>query len=191
MKILSGRVSLADFVFAKEVKLGTYSGKGPAPPAAIVAAKAMAQDPRAEPRFSERVPYVVVHGAPGGGVLIQKHSCKTSALENYLFSHFTSELLEDWSTFPSNPFWSISALLFSRGFLGIRIWKVVKDLACPRLLSMQAHGWWIWLWRLMLLWRVEGSCVSMLSTTSPSRSYLPLKEFSIWLVLTLGHGLWA
>lgn len=65
VKILSGRVSLADFVFAKEVRLGTYSGKGPAPPAAIVAAKAMAQDPRAEPRFSERVPYVVVHGAPG------------------------------------------------------------------------------------------------------------------------------
>ena len=65
MKIRSGRVSLADFVFAKEVRLGTYSGKGPAPPAAIVAAKAMAQDPRAEPRFSERVPYIVVHGAPG------------------------------------------------------------------------------------------------------------------------------
>ena len=69
MKILSGRVSLADFVFAKEVRLGTYSGKGPAPPAAIVAAKAMAQDPRAEPRFSERVPYVVVHGAPGSSTL--------------------------------------------------------------------------------------------------------------------------
>ena len=65
LKILSGRVSLADFVFAKEVRLGTYSGKGPAPPAAIVAAKAMAQDPRAEPRFSEGVPYIVVHGAPG------------------------------------------------------------------------------------------------------------------------------
>ena len=58
-------MSLADFVFAKEVRLGTYSGKGPAPPAAIVAAKAIAQDPRAEPRFAERVPYIVVHGAPG------------------------------------------------------------------------------------------------------------------------------
>ena len=64
-KILSGRVSLADFVFAKEVRLGTYSNKGPAPPAAMVAAKAIAQDPRAEPRFSERVPYIVVHGPPG------------------------------------------------------------------------------------------------------------------------------
>ena len=64
-KILAGRVSLADFVFAKEVRLGTYSGRGPAPPAAIVAAKALAQDPRAEPRYAERVPYVVVHGPPG------------------------------------------------------------------------------------------------------------------------------
>ena len=77
MKILSGRISLADFVFAKEVRLGTYSGKGPAPPAAIVSAKAMAQDPRAEPRFSERVPYVVVHGAPGSSSLLRK-SCNSS-----------------------------------------------------------------------------------------------------------------
>ena len=66
-KILAGRVSVADFVFAKEVRLGTYSGKpgAVAPPAAIVAAHAMAQDPRAEPRFGERMPYVVVHGPPG------------------------------------------------------------------------------------------------------------------------------
>ena len=66
-KILAGRVSVADFVFAKEVRLGTYSGKpgAVAPPAAIVAAHAMALDPRAEPRFGERIPYVVVHGPPG------------------------------------------------------------------------------------------------------------------------------
>ena len=66
-KILSGRVSLADFVFAKEVRLGTYAARGGiVPPAAIVAGKAMAADPRAEPRYGERVPYVVVHGEPGG-----------------------------------------------------------------------------------------------------------------------------
>jgi hypothetical protein len=64
-KILSGRVSLADFVFAKEVRLGTYSGKGPPPSAAIVATKAMSHDPRAEPRYGERIPYIVVHGPPG------------------------------------------------------------------------------------------------------------------------------
>ncbi|XVE63010.1 hypothetical protein DITRI_Ditri06bG0165400 [Diplodiscus trichospermus] len=65
-RILSGRISLQDFVFAKEVRLGTYSAKvGSLPPAAIVATKAIRADPRAEPRYAERVPYVVIHGEPG------------------------------------------------------------------------------------------------------------------------------
>lgn len=66
-RIISGRASFEDFVFAKEVRLGTYSARGASalPPAAIVATKAMKADPRAEPRYAERVPYVVVHGEPG------------------------------------------------------------------------------------------------------------------------------
>lgn len=65
-RILSGRVSLQDFVFAKEVRLGTYSSRASSlPPAAIVAIKAMRADPRAEPCYAERVPYVVIHGEPG------------------------------------------------------------------------------------------------------------------------------
>lgn len=60
-------MSLQDFVFAKEVRLGTYRGSAfsSLPPAAIVATKAMRTDPRAEPRYAERVPYVVIHGEPG------------------------------------------------------------------------------------------------------------------------------
>jgi len=66
-KIMRGRVSVQDFCFAKEVKLGTYSttGKGPAPPGAVIATKRMMQDARAEPQYGERIPYVVVTGAPG------------------------------------------------------------------------------------------------------------------------------
>ncbi|XP_027350096.1 DNA polymerase zeta catalytic subunit-like isoform X2 [Abrus precatorius] len=65
-RILSGRFSLKDFIFAKEVRLGTYSARiSSLPPAAIVATKAMRVDPRAEPRYAERVPYVVIHGEPG------------------------------------------------------------------------------------------------------------------------------
>ncbi|XP_051144572.1 DNA polymerase zeta catalytic subunit [Andrographis paniculata] len=65
-RILSGRVSLQDFIFAKEVRLGTYSDRSHSlPPAAIVATKSMKLDPRAEPRYAERIPYVVVHGEPG------------------------------------------------------------------------------------------------------------------------------
>ena len=69
-RILSGRVSLKDFIFAKEVRLGTYSTRGSSlPPAAIVATKAMRADPRAEPRYAERIPYVVIHGEPGARLI--------------------------------------------------------------------------------------------------------------------------
>ena len=65
-RILAGRVSISDFIFAKEVRLGTYSARAAViPPAALVATRAMATDPRAEPRYGERVPYVVVYGEPG------------------------------------------------------------------------------------------------------------------------------
>lgn len=69
-RILSNRISIMDFVFAKEVRLGTYSGSASSiPPAALVATKAIAADPRAEPRFGERVPYVVVHREPGARLI--------------------------------------------------------------------------------------------------------------------------
>ncbi|TPX57882.1 DNA-directed DNA polymerase [Spizellomyces sp. 'palustris'] len=64
-KILSGRVSIQDFIIAKEVKLGTYSARGPPPPGALISTKKMAADGRSEPQYGERVPYVVVHGGPG------------------------------------------------------------------------------------------------------------------------------
>jgi DNA polymerase zeta len=63
-KLLTGRVPLRDLVFCKEVRLGTYSDRVPPPPAAVVAMKRMARDPRAEPRYGERVSYVVVAGPP-------------------------------------------------------------------------------------------------------------------------------
>jgi DNA polymerase zeta len=49
-KILQGRVSLEDFVFRKEVKLGSYKSAKSLPPAALVATKMMKKDPRAEPQ---------------------------------------------------------------------------------------------------------------------------------------------
>lgn len=64
-KIMSGKVSIQDFCFAKEVKLGTYAERGPPPPGALIATKRMLRDPRSEPQYGERVPYVVIAGAPG------------------------------------------------------------------------------------------------------------------------------
>ncbi|KAK6068899.1 DNA polymerase zeta catalytic subunit [Seiridium cupressi] len=63
-KIMLGTVSIQDFCFAKEVKLGTYSNKAPPPPGAMISTKRMLEDARAEPQYGERVPYVVVTGGP-------------------------------------------------------------------------------------------------------------------------------
>ena len=68
-KIMKGKVSIQDFCFAKEVKLGTYSDKGPPPPGALISTRRMLKDPRAEPQYGERVPYVVVAGAPGARLI--------------------------------------------------------------------------------------------------------------------------
>jgi DNA polymerase zeta len=68
-KIMEGRISIQDFLFAKEVKLGTYSDRGPPPPGALIATKRMLADPRAEPQYGERVPYVVITGAPGARLI--------------------------------------------------------------------------------------------------------------------------
>ncbi|KDQ07690.1 hypothetical protein BOTBODRAFT_149069 [Botryobasidium botryosum FD-172 SS1] len=63
-KIYEGRVSTQDFVLAKEVKLGKYSDKVPPPPGAVVAARRLALDARAEPQYGDRVPYVITRGDP-------------------------------------------------------------------------------------------------------------------------------
>ena len=68
-KIMKGKVSIQDFCFAKEVKLGTYSDKGLPPPGALISTKRMLEDPRAEPQYGERVPYVVITGAPGARLI--------------------------------------------------------------------------------------------------------------------------
>lgn len=69
IKIMKGKVSIQDFCFAKEVKLGTYSGKGVPPPGALISTRRMLEDPRAEPQYGERVPYVVITGAPGARLI--------------------------------------------------------------------------------------------------------------------------
>lgn len=68
-KIMQGKVSIQDFCFAKEVRLGTYSDKGQPPPGALISARRMLEDPRLEPQYGERVPYVVVSGAPGSRII--------------------------------------------------------------------------------------------------------------------------
>lgn len=83
-KVLAGaRHNLADFVFCKEVRLGSYAADrgrgrhteleeeqdgemdvegGQRPHSAIIALQRMQQDPRDTPQYGERVPYVIVYG---------------------------------------------------------------------------------------------------------------------------------
>jgi DNA polymerase zeta len=83
-KIMSGRISIQDFLFAKEVRLGTYSDRGPPPPGALIATKRMLADPRAEPQYGERVPYVVMTGAPGARLIDRCVSPETLLQNDHL-----------------------------------------------------------------------------------------------------------
>ncbi|KNE68733.1 hypothetical protein AMAG_13375 [Allomyces macrogynus ATCC 38327] len=80
-KILESRVSIRDFVIAKKVRLGTYSDRVLPPPGAHLAMRKIQRDPRAEPQYAERVPYLVVTGAPGDR-LIDQVKCPTSVLRH-------------------------------------------------------------------------------------------------------------
>ena len=83
-KIMEGRVSIQDFLFAKEVKLGSYSDKGPPPPGALIATKRMLADPRTEPQYGERIPYVVTTGAPGARLIDRCVSPETLLQNDHL-----------------------------------------------------------------------------------------------------------
>ncbi|XP_016072971.1 PREDICTED: DNA polymerase zeta catalytic subunit isoform X1 [Miniopterus natalensis] len=65
MKLLEGKASIQDFVFAKEYR-GSFSYKpGACVPALELTRKMLTYDRRSEPRVGERVPYVIIYGAPG------------------------------------------------------------------------------------------------------------------------------
>lgn len=70
--ILAGdNLRIQDFCFAREVRMGTYKEGPSMPPGAVVAAKRMAADPRAEPQYGERVSYLVIAG-PKGSRLVDR-----------------------------------------------------------------------------------------------------------------------
>ncbi|KAI9190114.1 DNA polymerase zeta [Blastocladiella emersonii ATCC 22665] len=83
-KLLEGRVPLSDLIIAKAVKLGSYSERGLPPPGAYLALRKMKQDPRAEPQYGERVPYLVAYGEPGDR-LIDQIKCPREVLRHLEF----------------------------------------------------------------------------------------------------------
>ncbi|CAL4064009.1 unnamed protein product, partial [Meganyctiphanes norvegica] len=65
VKLLQGRASIQDLIFAKEYRGARGYRPGACVPALTLARQWSRIDPRREPRAGERVPYVVVYGAPG------------------------------------------------------------------------------------------------------------------------------
>ncbi|XP_059486071.1 DNA polymerase zeta catalytic subunit isoform X2 [Neocloeon triangulifer] len=64
-RVLLGTVSMQDFIFAKEFRGFAGYRPGACVPALELARQWVRTDRRAEPRRNERVPYVIVSGAPG------------------------------------------------------------------------------------------------------------------------------
>ncbi|WBW71843.1 mitochondrial DNA polymerase, zeta catalytic subunit Rev3 [Schizosaccharomyces osmophilus] len=64
-KIMSEEIPAMDFCYNKEVRMDKYKELSTAPPGATMARRLMTKDPRSEPQYGERVPYLVLAGAPG------------------------------------------------------------------------------------------------------------------------------
>lgn len=62
VKITQNKVNLKDFMFAKEVRIGTYKNEKYIPAGARLAMRSIEKDHRAEPQYKERVYYLVRRG---------------------------------------------------------------------------------------------------------------------------------
>uniref|UniRef100_A0A8C3WFA4 DNA polymerase zeta catalytic subunit n=1 Tax=Catagonus wagneri TaxID=51154 RepID=A0A8C3WFA4_9CETA len=65
MKLLEGKASIQDFIFAKEYRGSASYKPGSCVPALELTRKMLTHDRRSEPRVGERVPYVIIYGTPG------------------------------------------------------------------------------------------------------------------------------
>ncbi|XP_075718396.1 DNA polymerase zeta catalytic subunit [Rhinoderma darwinii] len=65
IKLLEGKASMQDLIFAKEYRGSFAYRPGACVPALELTRKMVAYDRRSEPRVGERVPYVIVYGTPG------------------------------------------------------------------------------------------------------------------------------
>ncbi|XP_021512883.1 DNA polymerase zeta catalytic subunit isoform X2 [Meriones unguiculatus] len=65
MKLVEGKASIQDFIFAKEYRGSSSYRPGACVPALELTRKMLTYDRRSEPRVGERVPYVIIYGTPG------------------------------------------------------------------------------------------------------------------------------
>lgn len=62
VKIVKNKINIQDFLFAKEVRIGTYKNEKYIPPGARLSMKKIEKDHRLEPQYKERVFYIVRKG---------------------------------------------------------------------------------------------------------------------------------
>lgn len=89
VKILNNRVNVKDFCFAKAVRYGTYKNEQYLPPGAVVARNRMKKDPRSEPQYKDRVPYLVIKD-----VAKERLKDRCYSPEDYIASYSTSSPME-------------------------------------------------------------------------------------------------
>ncbi|ORX46867.1 DNA/RNA polymerase, partial [Piromyces finnis] len=61
--VIQEKIPLKEFIISKAVKLGKY-GESHIPPSALIALEKMKHDPRSNPQYGERVPFVVIYKGP-------------------------------------------------------------------------------------------------------------------------------
>lgn len=88
-KILQNRVNVSDFCFAKEVRHGTYKNEKYLPPGAVIAKRLIKTDPRREPQYRQRVPYLVIRDS-----LKERIKDRSVTPEEYVSSFQTTSPME-------------------------------------------------------------------------------------------------
>ncbi|OUM53689.1 hypothetical protein BVG19_g2995 [[Candida] boidinii] len=117
IKIMKGKVSIQDFCFGKEVRLGTYKSAQTAPPGAQISMAKMKLDRRSEPQYRERVAYLVVKGYKGQ---ILRDRCMSP--NDFLTRQDDEKLELDWEYYITKVLIPPLERLFSLLGADVRTW---------------------------------------------------------------------
>ncbi|GME87308.1 unnamed protein product [[Candida] boidinii] len=117
IKIMKGKVSIQDFCFGKEVRLGTYKSAQSAPPGAQISMAKMKLDRRSEPQYRERVAYLVVKGYKGQ---ILRDRCMSP--NDFLARQDDEKLELDWEYYITKVLIPPLERLFSLLGADVRAW---------------------------------------------------------------------
>ena len=112
--------------FSFDQRLTVISENGVPPPGAIISARKMINDPRAEPQYRERVPYVVKAGAPGARLADRVISPEELLADKYSSSSYifliTSEMRLDAEYYITKTLIPPLERIFNLVGANVRVW---------------------------------------------------------------------